>query len=257
LQLHPSPATRIGLAGRRRLLPETPRPTLARLFRERPTYQTAESDCAGAYFAAGSALRVVIERPCMSEKSPPRATNDNNQHGDEHGHETGLRAAELDFPGQFVLWGMRAWLAARRQNERRGNENGGFNAYRSLAGEGFLKAGVPQAMELIDDVFQALANAAIRQIDLRCPHCAFVSPDEALLLGAVAASQRKQHAVSWSALTALLPPAAARGALPSLISLAILLQSADLVLSPLDAEKCGAPDLRIAMAQASATAPIH
>lgn len=187
----------------------------------------------------------------MSDKSPP-AINDNDHDGDAHGHETGLRAAELDFPGQFVLWGMRAWLAARRRDEK-----GGFGAYRGLAGEGFLKAGVPQAMELIDDVFQALANAATRQIDLRCPHCAYVSPDEALLLGALAVSQRKQHAVSWSALTALLPPAAARGALPSLISLAILLQSADLVLAPLDAEKYGAPDLRIAMAQASAAAPIH
>ena len=189
----------------------------------------------------------------MSEKSPPPATNDNGDHErDGHGHETSLRVAELDFPGQFVLWGMRAWLAARRRTE-----SGGFGAYRSLAGEGFLKAGVPQAMELIDDVFQALANAAIRQIDLRCPHCAFVSPDEALLLGAVAASQRKQHAISWSALTALLPPAAARGALPSLISLAILLQAADLVLRPLDAEKCGAPDLRIAMAASAGTAPVH
>jgi len=188
----------------------------------------------------------------MTEKSPPPAINDNDRDGDAHGHATGLRAAELDFPGQFLLWGMRAWLAARRRNE-----SGAFGAYRSLAGEGFLKAGVPQAMELIDDVFQALAAAAIRQIDLRCPHCAFVSPDEALLLGAVAASQRKQHGVSWSALTALLPPAAARGALPALISLAILLQAAELVLTPIDPETCGAPDLRIALAQASATAPIH
>jgi hypothetical protein len=185
----------------------------------------------------------------MTDRSPPPPTNDNHAHAD---HDTGLRAAELDFPGQFLLWGMRAWLAARRRNEA-----GGFSAYRCLAGEGFLKAGVPQAMELIDDVFQALATAAIRQIDLRCPHCAFVSPDEALLLGAVAASQRKQHAVAWAALTALLPPAAARGALPSLISLAVLLHAADLTLAPLDAEKCGAPDLRIALAQAAAHAPVH
>ena len=107
-----------------------------------------------------------------------------------------------------------------------------MNAYRGIAGEGFLRAGVPQAMDLIDDVFQALAAAALRQIDLRCPHCAFVSPDEALLLGAVAASQRKQHAIAWSALCALLPPAAARGALPSLIALAVLFRDAKLVLSP-------------------------
>lgn len=193
----------------------------------------------------------------MSEKSPPPAINDNDSHGDEHGHETGLRAAELDFPGQFVLWGMRAWLAARRRNEATGNQAVGISAYRSMAGEGFLKAGVPQAMELIDDVFQALAAAATRQIDLRCPHCAYVSPDEALLLGAVAASQRKQHGISWSALTQLLPPAAARAALPSLISLAVLLRDAELTLQPLDADKCGAPDLRIALAQAAAIAPVH
>src|SRR5262249_50438460 len=37
LQLHLSPATRTGLAGRRRLLPETPRPTLAMPARERPS----------------------------------------------------------------------------------------------------------------------------------------------------------------------------------------------------------------------------
>ena len=55
-------------------------------------------------------------------------------------------------------------------------------------------------MELIDDIFSALAAAALREIDVRCPRCAYVSPDEALLLGAVAASQRKQHGIAWSAL---------------------------------------------------------
>ncbi|HNB28675.1 MAG TPA: hypothetical protein PLR41_17030, partial [Alphaproteobacteria bacterium] len=54
----------------------------------------------------------------------------------------------------------------------------------------------------------------------------------------------------------LLPPAAARGALPALVSLALLLKEAKLVLAPLDAEKCAAPDLRLALA-AGATAPIH
>ncbi len=168
-----------------------------------------------------------------------------------HDHETGLRAEELDRAGQFLLWGMRSWLLAFRQSQDRPS------AYRVIAGEGFLRAGVPQAMELIDDVFSALAAAALREIDVRCPRCAFVSPDEALLLGAVAASQRKQHGISWSALTQLLPPAAARAALPSLTSLAVLLRDAALTLQPLDADKCGAPDLRIALAHAAAIAPIH
>jgi hypothetical protein len=168
-----------------------------------------------------------------------------------HDHDTGLRTAELDFAGQFLLWGMRAWLLAFRQGKDRPS------AYRGIAGEGFLRAGVPQGMDLIDDIFSALATAALRKIDLRCPRCAYVSPDEALLLGTVAASQRKQHGVAWSALTSLLPPAAARAALPSLIPLAVLLHDAELTLAPLDAEKCGAPDLRIALAQAGAIAPVH
>jgi hypothetical protein len=168
-----------------------------------------------------------------------------------HDHETGLRTEELDHAGQFLLWGMRTWLLAFRQGQDRPN------AYRGVAGEGFLRAGVPQAMELIDDIFSALAAAALREIDVRCPRCAYVSPDEALLLGAVAASQRKQHGIAWSALTQLLPAAAARAALPSLISLAVLLRDAELTLQPLDADKCGAPDLRIALGQAAAIAPVH
>jgi hypothetical protein len=166
-------------------------------------------------------------------------------------HETGLRTEELDAAGQFLLWGMRTWLLAFRQSRDRPS------AYRGIAGEGFLRAGVPQAMELVDDIFSALAAAALREIDVRCPRCAFVSPDEALLLGAVAASQRRQHGIAWSALTQLLPPAAARAALPSLISLAVLLRDAELTLKPLDADKCGAPDLRIALGQAAAIAPVH
>ena len=174
--------------------------------------------------------------------TPPAPAND---------HETGLRTEELDTAGQFLLWGMRAWLLAFRQSQDRPS------AYRGIAGEGFLRAGVPQAMELIDDIFSALAAAALREIDMRCPRCAFVSPDEALLLGAVASSQRKQHGVAWSALTTLLPPAAACAALPSLISLAVLMQNAELIIRPLDADKCAAPDLRLALAQAGAAAPIH
>ena len=178
-----------------------------------------------------------------------------------HDHETGLRTEELDPAGQFLLWGMRTWLLAFRQNSGPGGEDrpasGPSGAYRGVAGEGFLRAGVPKAMELIDDIFSALAAAALREIDVRCPRCAYVSPDEALLLGAVAASQRKQHGISWSALTQLLPQAAARAALPSLISLAVLLRDAELTLQPLDADKCGAPDLRIALGQAAAIAPVH
>jgi hypothetical protein len=45
--------------------------------------------------------------------------------------------------------------------------------------------------------------------------------------------------------------------LPSLIALATLLRGADLILKPLDAEKCAAPDLRIALAHSAAAAPIH
>jgi hypothetical protein len=211
----------------------------------------------------------------MAAKNPPRPVNDNRGAGTESAerpHDAGMRVAELDFPAQFLLWGMRCWLAAWRQggsgqggSGQGGNGQGSANgsggnsggAYRGIAGEGFLRAGVPQALELIDDIFQAVAVAALRQVDLRCIHCAFLSGDESLLLGAVGASQARQHGVAWAALLSLLPPAAARGALPSLISLAVLLRDAGLKLEPLDAEKCAAPELRLALSQAGATAPIH
>ena len=215
--------------------------------------------------AAGTGARGRGRKaPCMTLKTP-RPVNDNSgDNSDDNSganedrpHDAGIRVLELDFPGQFLVWGMRAWLMAWRQSgAAEGIAPAAPNAYRGIAGEGFLRAGVPQAMELIDDIFQALAAAALRQIDLRCPHCAYLSADEALLLGAVAASQRQQHGIAWAALCTLLPPAAARGALPALVSLAVLLKDAKLVLSPLDAEKCAAPDLRLAQA-AGATAPIH
>lgn len=69
--------------------------------------------------------------------------------------------------------GMRAWLAAHRQGKDRAN------AYRGIAGEGFLRAGVPQGRALIDDIFSALSAAALRAVDVRCPRCAYVGPDEA------------------------------------------------------------------------------
>jgi len=197
----------------------------------------------------------------MAAKNPPRPVNDNRgaaANSDARPHDAGMRVTELDFPAQFLLRGMRLWLKVWRDcGHQQGAGPAPANAYRGLAGEGFLRAGVPQALDFVDDIFQAIAAAALRQVDLRCPPCAYVSADEALLLGAVAASQRKQHAIAWAALGALLPPAAARGALPALISLALTLQGARLVLGQLDAERCVAPDLRMALAAAGATAPIH
>lgn len=201
----------------------------------------------------------------MAAKGPTRPLNNaratDNRGDDDPGaeagerpHDAGIQVTELDFPAQFLLWGMRMWLKAWREQ---GAGPTPVNAFRGIAGEGFLRAGVPQALDFVDDIFQAIAAGALRQVDLRCPPCAYVSADEALLLGAVAASQRKQHGIAWAALGALLPPAAARGALPSLISLAVTLQGARLVLDQLDAEKCAAPDLRMALAAAGATAPIH
>lgn len=58
-------------------------------------------------------------------------------------------------------------------------------------------------------------------------------------------------------MTRLLPPAAARAALQSLISFAALLRDAEPTLALPDAKKCAAPDLRIALAHANARAPIH
>ncbi len=222
LQSPPAPATRIGLAGRRRLLPETPRPTLAMPARERPIPDIGGDRMTG--------------RTTPPDAAPP------------HDHETGLRTEELD-TGRAV-----PAVACVRGCSPSVEQGIIPSAYRGIAGEGFLRAGVPQAMELIDDIFRrspprpcARSTCAAR--------AALCQPRRSAAAGRGRRRQRKQHGISWSALTRAAACGRARGVALAAFHSRFCLRDAELTLQPLDADKCGAPDLRIALGQAAAIAP--
>ncbi|MET1028776.1 MAG: hypothetical protein ABWY00_16525 [Dongiaceae bacterium] len=127
----------------------------------------------------------------------------------------------LPFAGQFLLWGMRTWVSALKSQRD----------FAELSGDGFARFGLGTAGRTLDEVFQVIAVAASRQIDIRCVKCRYVSEDETLLLETVAAGQEGNLSLAYAGLSELLPPAAVRNAFPSLISLAKLLAHAGLVLA--------------------------
>lgn len=150
--------------------------------------------------------------------------NDNRpQHPRPHTaeNETEVLIDRLPFAGQFLLWGMRTWVTALKSQRD----------FAELSGDGFARFGLGTAGRSLDEVFQVIAVAASRQIDIRCVKCRHVSEDETLLLETVGAGQEGNLSLAYAGLCELLPAAAVRNAFPSLISLAKLLAHAGLLLA--------------------------
>jgi hypothetical protein len=85
----------------------------------------------------------------------------------------------------------------------------------------------------IDSLMTVLAASAARSIDIRCVQCRLLSPDEALLIDAMAAAQSGGYFVATVALRQLMPGTAARAALPHLVDLARDLSEAGMVAKPI------------------------
>jgi hypothetical protein len=101
---------------------------------------------------------------------------------------------------RLVLTGLRLWVGRVRRGEC-----GGGDLYRHLAGHG-AAAATPGLHGLLYN----LSVAAARPIDIRCPACPGLSPDEARLLRALAAAQSGGAGALQEILQDLLAPAAAR-----------------------------------------------
>jgi hypothetical protein len=78
-----------------------------------------------------------------------------------------------------------------------------------------------------------LAASASRSIDIRCVQCRLLSPDEALLIDAMAAAQSGGYFTATVALRQLMPGTAARAALPHLVDLSRDLGEAGMVAKPI------------------------
>ncbi|HVJ41257.1 MAG TPA: hypothetical protein VM639_07165 [Dongiaceae bacterium] len=149
-----------------------------------------------------------------------RSANDNQSPAAAPTPETGAAFQDLPFAGQLLVWGMRHWvMALKRQQD-----------FAAMTGEGFAQFGLAAAGQSLDDLFQVVAVSATRQIDIRCIKCRQTSEDEMLLLDCLEAAQNDRLNLAYAGLLEILPPAAARHAMPSLISLAKITAHAGLFL---------------------------
>jgi hypothetical protein len=145
----------------------------------------------------------------------PTAATDHSDETQHYPFET------LPFTAQLLVWGMRQWVSALK--------SGGDFA--SLTGDGFAQFGLGDAGQALDDLFQVVAVSARRQIDIRCVKCRFVSEDEILLIDCLGAAQEGQFSLAYAGLLEILPPAATRHVMPTLIAMAKFFSHAGLAIT--------------------------
>jgi hypothetical protein len=120
------------------------------------------------------------------------------------------RAVDLDPREHLIVHGARRWVACVRAHEDELRElEGLFEPHFSC-----------EAAPALAAVMRNVSIAAVREIDVRCPRCDGLSPDEARLVDAVARSQRCEREAVFELLAAWLEPAAIRLTLPAVEGLA-------------------------------------
>jgi hypothetical protein len=153
-----------------------------------------------------------------SQRGPKPPANDNRDVPDQttgpaechEGDHGPLELATLDFPAQFLVWALRAWVQAFKASE----------SFDDVTHHGFTRFGLQASALALDGAMTVLAASASRPIDIRCLNCRYLSPDEAILLDAVAAAQAEHHFMATVALRKTMPGTAARIALPHMVDLA-------------------------------------
>ena len=156
------------------------------------------------------------------------AVNDNRpqpEHGDDC--RDALMAmpdvSALDFTAQFTVWAVRSWVQAFKTGQ----------SFDDVTHQTFARFGLSRSALAIDSLMTVLAASASRSIDIRCVQCRLLSPDEALLIDAMASAQSGGFYVATVALRQLMPGTAARAALPHLVDLARDLGAAGMVAKPI------------------------
>ena len=166
-------------------------------------------------------------RPKAVAKVP--AVNDNAPVAQEHEDDcrNELMAmpdvSTLDFTAQFTVWAVRSWVQAFKAKE----------SFDDVTHQAFARFGLSRSALAIDSLMTVVAASASRSIDIRCVQCRLLSPDEVLLIDAMAAAQSGGYFVATVALRQLMPGTAARAALPHLVDLARDLSEAGMVAKPI------------------------
>jgi len=152
----------------------------------------------------------------------------------------------LDFTAQFTAWALRSWVHAFKAKL----------SFDDVTHQTFARFGLTRAAAAIDGLMTVLAASAARSIDIRCVQCRLLSPDEALLIDALAAAQSGGFFVATVALRQLMPGTAARAALPHLVDLARHLGDAGMVAQPIP-PYAGTPTAAISQTPASTSRVLH
>ena len=116
----------------------------------------------------------------------------------------------------LILWGLRFWAACCRKE----------CSPWPLLGDVFWRNHVEDAALSLDALLRLTSLTSLRPLDVRCPACPRISPDERRLLAAVSGSQRGRKASSSQILRTWLPPAASRMGLNMIEGLAKILADA-------------------------------
>jgi len=119
------------------------------------------------------------------------------------------QVTELDRAERAVIDGLRHWVQVHQRGSR-SNEN--------PEAKGSITH--PQAIACMQRVIHNTATASFRTVDIRCPKCRALSPDEARIIHAVALGQRELEADIAGILSSWLPDAAVRLTAPAVVGLA-------------------------------------
>ncbi|MCR9215515.1 MAG: hypothetical protein NXI13_17520 [Proteobacteria bacterium] len=111
---------------------------------------------------------------------------------------------ELSFPEQLILWTARYWADGYRQN---------YSPYETLKVT-YRRAKCPQSLLLLDSFLSLMVAGRSRPVDIRCPCCGGISPDEWRILQSVALAQTGNVFQISGMISHFLEPTTVRHCLP-------------------------------------------
>jgi hypothetical protein len=162
----------------------------------------------------------------MASRARQKTASNDNQAGGPAGDCTPIPGAAefgaLDLAGQFLIWSLRSWVQAFKSGRD----------FEGVTTGTYARFGLAAAAGALDRAMTLLAASTTRCIDIRCVPCRYLSPDELMLMDAVAAAQREGFFLATVILRKLVPGTAARAMLSPIVDLARDLKVAGLAVSP-------------------------
>ena len=131
-----------------------------------------------------------------------------------------LKIADLGQSERLVIWGLRYWVACYCKGD----------SPWPLLSDVFRKNRAADAALSLDALLRLTSIAATRMLDIRCPACPGVSPDEIGFLEAVACAQMGDGLGAFRTLRSWLPAPASRLASEMVAGLACIFSDVGLLL---------------------------